>query len=204
MDESRFKKIVILGDSIVWGAADLQKGGWPNRLISYFRKNKSAVKIYSKGIIGNDTGKLINDFDEEVKNQNPDVIIFAIGINDAQITNGQSRISLKQFEQDLILLISMAKKFAPKVIFIGLSRVSDRSSKSVWWSRDKSYDNNVIEKYDSELKMIAGKHSCDYIPVSDIFENDELLWDGIHPNSKGHQKMSERIGLFLSNKKLWQ
>jgi lysophospholipase L1-like esterase len=187
------KEILILGDSIVCGAFDFFMGGWTRRLASYFKKENSSFKVYSNGVIGNDTRKLINNFEKEIKNRKSYIIIFSIGINDTQIVANQTRISIDEFKNNITTLCEKAKKVSSKIVFVGLNRINDIKAKSVWWNSKKTYKNEIIEKYDLILKAILGEKRIEYIEISDIFEDKTLLYDDIHPNARGHQKIFERV-----------
>jgi len=194
------KEIFIFGDSIVWGVFDFIKGGWPRRLEEYLKTNVTGIKVNRYGIIGNDTRRLLKEFEMKTGNSKPDIIIFAIGINDSQIINSQSRIPLEEFQSNLNQLIEKAKRYTQQVVFIGLSRVDDIKAQLVWWSRKGSYLNEVINKYDSALKSVIEEKDCFYVEVADIFVDKSLLSDGVHPNSKGHQKLFEKVKNYLHQK----
>ncbi len=187
------KEIIIFGDSIVWGVFDYIKGGWSRRLDEYFKANKAGIKVNRHGVIGNDTRRLLNEFEEKIGNSKPNIIIFAIGINDSQITDDRPRISLEEFQSNLNKLIEKAKRHTQQVVFIGLSRVDDIKARVVWWSRKGSYLNEAINKYDAVLKSVVEEKDCFYVEVADIFADKSLLSDGVHPNSEGHRKLLAKV-----------
>ena len=77
--------ICIFGDSTAWGAWDLEKGGWVNRLWLYVAKRggDNYVEIYNWSICGGTTNTILERFENEARIRNADAIIFQTGGNDA-------------------------------------------------------------------------------------------------------------------------
>lgn len=73
---------------------------------------------------------------------------------------------------------------------MGLTRVNEAAPRS----QNTRFVNSEIDKYDSVIKDLSGRHSLIYIPMSNIFlEHQELLVDSVHPNAEGHKLMFERV-----------
>ena len=49
-----------------------------------------------------------------------------------------------------------------------------------------------VGKGDSELKKWCDENIIKYIPMQDVLQKEDFV-DGLHPNSKGHKKIFERI-----------
>lgn len=186
--------ILIFGDSITWGAYDPEQGGWATRLRNYFEEQDNDVDVYNLGISGDTTADLLERIEVEAKSREPNLIIFAIGINDAQFiysTNGL-RVSLDEFQQNLAKLLSIAKKFTDKVVFVGLTRVDESKTTPIPWNTDKSYTNENIERLDNAIKKFCEDNELKFIPMESVVGNDDLI-DGLHPNTKGHIKIFNRM-----------
>lgn len=186
--------ILIFGDSITWGAYDPEQGGWATRLRNYFEEKDNDVNVYNLGISGDTTADLLNRVEVEAKSREPNLIIFAIGINDAQFihsTNGL-RVSPDEFQQNLAKLLSIGKKFIDKVVFLGLTRVDEPKTTPIPWNTDKSYTNENIERFDNVIKKFCEDNKLKFIPMENVVSNDDLI-DGLHPNTKGHIKIFERM-----------
>ncbi len=112
--------ICIFGDSITWGAYDPDGGGWATRIRNYFEAQNQDVDVYNLGISGDSTADLINRIEREAKPREPDLIVFAIGINDAQFihSTGNPRISAAKFQDNLEKILSIAKKFTSNLVVI--------------------------------------------------------------------------------------
>ena len=112
--------ICIFGDSIAYGFSDLEKGGWVNRLRLYVENEHPewACQVYNQGVSGDDTNDLLNRFKTEAEAREPEIIIFAIGINDSMYIEKQqnSRVALEQFKENLKELLTQAKKIAKTAV----------------------------------------------------------------------------------------
>lgn len=211
-------RILIFGDSIVWGASDI-KGGWVKRLKKFLDKSDDCGRnflVYKKGISGNTTIDLLGRLELEIKqllNEGESIkdaiIIFAIGINDSQFIYSKNnfRVLLHDFKDNLEKLINIAKKFSSKIIFIGLTPVDELKTTPIPWNKDKFYKNEYIKKYDEIIKLVCKNNNLFYINIFKEFMKSDYKkilnrLDGLHPNSKGHQKIFEIIKDALINEKI--
>lgn len=183
--------ICIFGDSIAWGAYDPEQGGWANRLRNYFEAQNKDINVYNLSISGDTTTDLLNRFEVEVKSREPNIVIFAIGINDAQSASGanSTRISIDEFKNNLKKLHLMTKKFTDKIIFIGLTSVDELKMKSVFGS---FYANQNIKYLDTEIKKFCEENNARFISMDGVVNIIDLD-DGLHPNTEGHKKMFDKI-----------
>jgi len=188
--ENKKINICIFGDSITWGAHDSEGGGWANRFKDYFEEKNKDVNVYNLGVSGDDTEDLLKRIEAECKKFKPNLIIFAIGINDSQYLYSQNsyRVALDYFKNNLEELYGMAISYA-KVIFIGLTNVDESKIKL---NKDKLYNNKNIKRYDNAIKDFCVDKSIKFIVMNGIIKNENLT-DGLHPNSEGHRRMFEKI-----------
>lgn len=185
--------ICIFGDSITWGASDSEKGGWAERLKVYFGE-KYDIDIYNLGVSGNTTEDLLARARNELGVREPNIVVFAIGINDAQFIHSinSNRISEDDFRNNIEKLYRIARKFTSKIIFIGLTPVDESKTKPIPWDTDKTYTNERIKKFDRIIEDFCSENNLKFVPINDSLKNDDLI-DGLHPNTQGHIKMFERI-----------
>src|SRR3989344_9568944 len=189
--------ICVFGDSIACGFYDLEKGGWVGRLNYYlYTKHPGTdyLDLYNLSIDGDFTGNLLTRFQSELQARNPDMIILAIGINDAEYWLSQKKYQTQagEFRKNLQKLYKTGRKFTSKIIFIGLTRVEQEITNPVSWDSNVAYFNKDILKYDKIIKDFCSKNGLQYIPMYDVLDNKDLF-DGTHPNPAGHEKMFERI-----------
>jgi lysophospholipase L1-like esterase len=196
--ENKDINICVFGDSIVWGANDYEKAGWVERLKIYFLENTDDVCVYNFGVSGDNSEDLLKRFSIEAKLRNPNAIIFAIGINDSQYlkTKDNPRMDAENFKSHLLDLVKNAEKFTDKIIFVGLTIVDKSKTMPISWDAIKYYDNENISRYNTAIKLFCEKRKIIFIDLTGLLNNSDLD-DGLHPNSKGHQKIFEKIKPFL-------
>ncbi|HNY36011.1 MAG TPA: GDSL-type esterase/lipase family protein [Candidatus Pacearchaeota archaeon] len=180
--------ICIFGDSIAWGASDYEKGGWADRLKNYLMTED--IDVYNLGISGDTTEELLKRFAVETEARKPDIIIFAIGINDSLSIKENKPVNLEKFRNNLASLTDKAKQFTDKIIFIGLTNVDETKTNPYFPSETgKSYNNQSIGEYDEAIRSFCEDNDLMFIEMLGLLINDDDLCDGLHPSSIGHQKM---------------
>lgn len=196
-------RICIFGDSIACGHNDYSKGGWAELLRIYFPNNYDDVSVYNCSISGDTTNEIVSRFDVEYKSRNPEVILFAIGINDSAFLNkkkSKNMVNAAVFQKNLNLLFSKARKKS-KALFIGLTGVDESKTMPISWRRGIYYSNDVIEKYNTIIQKFCREKSIPFLELKDILGIKDLD-DGLHPNSQGHAKIFRKVKQFLIDEKI--
>lgn len=192
--------ILIFGDSITWGAVD-SKGGWAQRIKDYVNIQTLAGKdynnnVYPLGISGEDSGELVKRLEPEASlrldKDNQTVLIIAIGINDSQIEiqSKSNKTPLEDFSGNLNHIVEKGKSFAKQIILVGLTPVDESKVKPMPWKLTHGYINERIAKFNNVIKEIAIKQNVTFLEIYEKFQVKEyksLLFDGLHPNDKGHE-----------------
>lgn len=208
-------QILVFGDSIAAGAWT-DEGGWVNLLQKYWYKKRledqdNYFLIYNLGISGDTTQELLARFEKETKarldEEAENIIIFAIGINDVQWVNDEkhTRLSKEEFTDNLEKLIELARGYSTKIIFLGLTPVDEAKVDPIPWIPELSYKNEHIKQFNQLIRTVCQENSLYFI---DIFENwikldyQKLLFDGAHPNTKGHKRIFEKVKTFLRGNKI--
>ncbi len=203
-------KVLIFGDSIAWGAFDSEGGGWVEHLKLYMW-SKGDIDVYNLGVSGNKTSNLLERFESETKariEENEEtIIIFAIGINDSYFLHSKNDFMtpIEQFKENIQKLIDLAQKFSSKIIFIGLTPVDESKTTPIPWDTDKSYKNENIKKYNEIIKSACEDKNIYFVEILDKWlqsDYQDLLEDGLHPNSKGHKKIFETVKDFLAQNEI--
>lgn len=194
--------ICIFGDSTAWGAYDLEKGGWVNRLWLFFAKENQEIDVYNLSISGGTTKTILDRFENEANVRNADVLIFQSGGNDAayEHTEGNYWVPPKQFRKNVEEIIEKAKKITDKIIFISFKNVDESRTMPVSWI-DIYYKNENIKKYCKIMKDVCDENGVLFLDIFGILENNDLC-DGLHPDSKGHEKIFQKVKNFLVKNKV--
>ncbi len=189
MQKNTSKDIVslIFGDSIVYGLYDKEFGGWVNRVRIKLEQRAKNNFIMNLGIPGQTSNDILNILELEIKNRyntnDRFNLIFSFGIKDSLLLNKDVNY-LKKFEDNLSKIINISKNYTNNIYFLGLLRpdINIRNE----------YILTNVEKIDNCIKNICEKKGIYYININAILTTNDLD-DGLHPNSKGHQKISELI-----------
>lgn len=183
--------ICIFGDSIAWGFYDPIGGGWVTRLKNYYMKC-SDVCVYNLGISGASTETLLRRLETEIKSRNPEIIIFAIGINDSYWVHSKKGyfVTLDKFKANLRKIYDISSKFSNKIIFIGLNDITETLLDP--WDDNISYKEEATMKYEEVLKNFCKRKKIQFIDTREFLDKKDLH-DGLHPNTEGHIKIFNRV-----------
>lgn len=204
-------RVLIFGDSITQGYWDTD-GGWVERIRKHYDTlqasdldGRDEPTIFNLGISANNSKNVLDRIQPETiartRHGNLPVIIIQIGINDSAIdnpsTNKENRTPVKQYQQNLGIIIEKANIISSKVIFVGLSACDEKRTMPVFWD-NVNYTNSAIKKYENVLKAVADEKSVTFIPIFDNFKTElnkgrNLLADGLHPNNEGHSFIAKIV-----------
>ncbi len=198
------KNFLIFGDSIVWGAWDFDNLGWVERLRREISKKDTYA--YNLGISGDNSEYLLERFDNEIesrwdKNDGELIIIISIGINDSQfvISQKKTRTEIGEFKKNMWKLFEKAKKLTDRLVFVGLTNINEKITLKL--DGDKIYKSEYVKKYNSIIEELCKAENILFIPLFDLLKESDLE-DGLHPNSKGHEKIFQKIKNFLVKEKI--
>lgn len=196
------KIICVFGDSTAWGAWDMEKGGWVNRLWLFLaeREGRDYVEIYNQSISGGTTETILERFEKESKIRDSKWLIFQTGGNDASYERKPGNYSVKpeKFRKNLEKIIKKAKKITSNIIFTDLRNCDESKTMPVPW-RDIYYTNKNIKKYTEIIKDVCQKQGVLFLDIEDLDNKD--FKDGLHPNANGHEKIFKQTKDFLIKNK---
>lgn len=204
-------RILIFGDSVVWGSEDLDCGGWADRLKIWFKKTGKFSEVFNLGNPGDNSKWLLERLGDECiarideKNRERDVIIIQIGKNDLSIRKNAFMVSPEKFKENIQKLIMLALKYSLNVVFVGLIPVDETKTTPIPWNVDVSYKSENIRKYNDIIKSICVENKIRFLDIYEKFaqaDYKKLLEDGLHPNSKGHEIIFNIVKDFLVKEKI--
>lgn len=203
-------RILIFGDSVAQGYYDLDQGGWVNllyldTLVRKVRSTTYTTELFNLSVSGDDTRRVMQRLEAEIEGRrwqdDPIVLVFAVGLNDTRITNDVPFSSPEQYRNDLEELYAIATRHAQQVIFVGLPAVFEPES-APWkfnaGTDELSWTNERIEKFDKVLASFAKDKGASFVPIFDAYmrrqQNGETLHaDGLHPDALGHRLIYEQV-----------
>src|SRR3989344_2890649 len=185
--------ICIFGDSTAWGAWDLEKGGWVNRLWLHSANGNQETEIYNLSISGGTTETILERFESEAKVREADTIVFQTGGNDAAYDKNTKEhlVSPEQFETNIEKIILRAKGLAKRIIFVGFKNCDESKTVPVSWC-NLCYTNKYIKEYNDIMKSSCEKNGIKFVDIFGLLDNADFK-DWLHPNANGHQKIFEAV-----------
>jgi len=146
------------------------------------------VTVINAGVNGDDTVEAFGRI-SSVKAHDPDIIVFAFGLNDCQNQN----IDPSRFRQNLLRMMAT---FPPKTrIVLATSNPFMDTGQEFWKELNQSLD-----RYMDEIRTIARTKGCLLIDVNEAWKNqlrvdsgmlESMYIDPTHPSAKGHQLIFE-------------
>ncbi len=167
-----------LGRSYVHVVDALLSAVYPNRFI----------QVTNSGVSGNTSRDLLNRFDRDVLNLDPDWISICIGINDVWRqfdcpSIPQRAVSLEEYEQNMESMISRSVEKA-KGVFVMTPYYMEPNPADPMRAR--------MDEYSEVCRKLAKKYGAVLIDLQAMFteyfsvrHSTYIAWDRIHPNQTG-------------------
>jgi len=199
-------KLVVLGDSLIYGFGDPEGGGWVERLRRQWMHPDSAGHVlYNLGVRGDGVEQVQARVEQEfrhrgeLKNRVPDAIILSVGVNDSARLgrpNGRNYTDFETFPEELANLLDQAQRLCP-VLFVGMVPVNEASMPFL----DCFYYNHADQyRYKEATRLACQKRQIPYLDVFDSWMsrgndwcNKHLCQDGLHPNVAGYQALLQDV-----------
>lgn len=175
--QSPTKRLLILGDSLTEGYGIALSAAYPALLEKKIKASGKNWDVINAGISGSTSASGPSRLKWQLKTK-PDIMILALGAND-----GLRGIDVKATEKNLADTIELAKNAKVTVILAGMLL-------------PPNYGADYRKKFESIYHHLAKKYQLKKIPflLEGVAGHPELnLADGIHPNEKGHQIISELV-----------
>jgi lysophospholipase L1-like esterase len=197
------KKLIVLGDSGVYGWGDLEEGGWCERLRRHWMGLPGGPVLYPLGVRGDGLERVAARLDREVscrgelRRQQPHGILLAVGLNDtARVgrADGRPQLDAEGFLFGLQQILDRARLMAP-VLMVGLTPVLEEPmpyAEVLWYSLEQ------VRRYEGLLEEACLEADVPFLPLLDALLEDPcwpqwLSSDGVHLNSEGHRQVYQRV-----------
>lgn len=201
-------RVLVFGDSIAYGAWDTA-GGWVERLKAEAHKQTvesglaEKVQILNLGIGGDTSTKILerlrNEIEVRISPSWPNVLVISYNANDERAVDGVVETAINQFETNTREIITLARQFAERILFVGNAPLS----KDIIIFKGQEYSDERIRAYEASLAQILSEENIPFVQLRPIFEGAGLegLYssDGLHPNDKGHELIANTV-----KPKLWE
>ena len=180
--KNEYTNYLFLGDSITdYYNLDTYYGGLP---------------VVNSGIEGNTTEDILNDMKNRVYNYNPSKVFLLIGTNDLI-----HDMEVEEIVSNIEKIISEINNNEPQseIYVESIYPVNDNLNEDMVNVRN----NEDIMKINEKIKAYCEANDCTYINIYDILLDDdgnfseEYTDDGLHPNSRGYEVITEELKKYL-------
>jgi lysophospholipase L1-like esterase len=199
-------KVVVLGDSLVYGFGDPEGGGWVERLRRQWMSPDTAGPIlYNLGVRGNRIIQVCDRLEQEfrhrgeLRNRLPDVSIFSVGLNDSarvQSFQGRNYTEFNHFETTLDNMLNKAQDLC-NVLFVGMVPVDEAKMPfqgCLYYALADQF------RYKEATRLACLERNIPYLDLWEIWlSRGEYWWksrlcsDGLHPNVAGYEALLQDI-----------
>jgi lysophospholipase L1-like esterase len=197
------RKLIVLGDSGVYGWGDPEEGGWCERLRRHWMALPDGPVLYPLGVRGDGLERVAARLEREVhcrgelRRQIPHGIVLAVGLNDCARVgrpDGRPQLDAEGFLFGLQQLLLQARRIAP-VLVLGLTPVDEAVmpyADVLWYGLDQ------VRRYEGLLEEACLEADVPFLPLLNSLLDDPawpgwLGTDGVHLNSDGHRQVYERV-----------
>jgi lysophospholipase L1-like esterase len=199
-------KLVVLGDSIIYGYGDPEGGGWVERLRrQWMLPDSPGHVLYNLGVRGDGVKQVQERVEQEfrsrgeLRNRVPDAIILSVGVNDSarlRRPDGRNFTDFESFPQELENLLDQAQQLCP-VLFVGMVPVDETKMPFL----DCFYYNHADQyRYKEATRLACHKRQIPYLDIFDKWRsrgtdwcNKHLCQDGLHPNVAGYKALLQDV-----------
>ena len=201
-------RIIFTGDSVtdMGSAQPVGEGLFDNVGRSYVRviENMLAVnypevyvRVTNSGISGNTSRALLERFDRDCLDLNPDWVSICIGINDVWRqfdvpAMPDAAVSAAEYEKNVETMIEKSKNKQVKGIFLLTPYYIEPNKQDAMRAR--------MDEYVEICKKLAKKHGCILVDFQKMYEeycqirhSSYIAWDRVHPNQVGATLMAREF-----------
>ena len=199
-------KLVVLGDSIIYGFGDPEGGGWVERLRrQWMMPDSPGHVLYNLGVRGDGVKQVQERVEQEfrrrgeLKNRVPDAIILSVGVNDSGRLgrpDGRNFTDFETFQAEMANLLDQAQQLCP-VLFVGMVPVDETKMPFL----DCFYYNHADQyRYKEATRVACLRRQIPYLDVFEVWKSRGTDWcskhlskDGLHPNVVGYQALLQDV-----------
>jgi sialidase-1 len=201
--------IVMFGDSTTAPRPENIKKVYAQRVQEALQGSGMALPVHNAGVPSNTTRDGRGRWAKDVLAYKPRVVVIQFGLNDQAIDVWRnppattSRVPLAEYEENLRWLIASAReqKIKPVLMTTNPLRWADKTRELYGkppYRPDAAdgFDTPVLSHYNDVVRRLAAELGVPLVDVHKAFTDkdpDALLLDGMHPNEKGHELITELL-----------
>lgn len=170
--------VAFLGNSLTSGWRLSEEEAFPALVGRALAENGRPIRVLNAGVSGDRAAEGLARL-PDVLAQNPDVLVVALGINDA--LDGDP---LENVETSLRQAIEKGRASGCQLLLIGFRIPEER------------HGPDYARRFQETYLSLAAEYKIALVPnlLAGVSGNDELLFrDRLHPNAPGHQRLAETV-----------
>jgi acyl-CoA thioesterase-1 len=171
--------ILSIGDSLTFGLGVPAEKTWPQLLQNKLQaEGMKDAKVINAGSSGATTAFGLSSLRFHLKRTQPDLIIYALGAND-----GLRAIDTETTYKNISAAIAEIQKAKIKVIMLGMKA-------------PPNYGEKFPKDFEKVFSRVASEKKIPFVPflLEGVAGDNKLNQaDGIHPNEKGYEIITDRI-----------
>jgi lysophospholipase L1-like esterase len=187
------------GDRVVFFGDSITAGGWSNpggyvRLAEDgLRKSGVAIEVVPAGVAGHTSRDMLERFDRDVLEKEPDWLVISCGVNDVWHRDQGKGVTIEEFESNLREMIQRASAKGVSIVLLSASLVGEDLSSEK--NTEVGLCNEVLRKLALEHRaLFSDVHSMLAQEVARHPGADRLVTkDGVHMNPVGDAIMASTL-----------
>ena len=202
-------KILFFGDSIT---------AYRKNFISaseFFAETFPQHEIVNKGVGGNDTNLAKERFQKDVLDENPDMVIFCFGCNDAAIDVYKQktvpRLTIEEYVGNLRYFVHATRAIGAEMIFWTTPPMVLVDGLKPYYGGEPYTSNGfnfMLDQFIEAACKLMEEEKIKVVHINRVFKeltgNDEtklveLLPDGMHPNTEGQKIIFRELNKAFAN-----
>ncbi|MGE0003476.1 MAG: SGNH/GDSL hydrolase family protein [Candidatus Izemoplasmatales bacterium] len=187
-------RVLFQGDSIT-DCNRFSVGEYGDGYVSQVVTQRPDLEIFNRGISGNKSSDLLDRWQEDTINLQPDILFIFVGVNDCwHPAAGHTTRPHTMLKEDYRKLLVRTKKSLPLtriIMILPFLVVTDEFQ--------KSFEPALLEVIEIE-KELANEFGIETIELNSYLNQEAaiqgkstLFWDGIHPTPKGHSLITAKV-----------
>lgn len=188
-------EVVVLGDSVTQGAGFsgvTESTCFVSLLRNELDEAGLNVRLTTSALDGVDTGYALKRFDRMVARLRPDLLVVALGLNDARPSGDRTGCHPDRYARNLSQLTERALEIDVRPILATPSPRLDVRNRQPGWT---------MQPYAESARRVAEHYN---LPVIDVFHRfaalrnlDALIPDRLHPGPEGHRLIADQFARTL-------
>jgi len=206
--------VVALGDSTTAPRAGVKV--FASLLEQQLKIRKRTIQIINAGVPGDTTTRARARFEREVLACDPDVVTIQFGINDSAVDvfegATQPRVSLQNYEQNLYSMVDSLQSRGVHVVLLTPNPVAWTDELKALYNKlpyrttEPDGWNTLLKDYAGTVHHVARTRHVPLVDIYQMFQQygagpernlNDLMVDGMHPNSTGHSMIAEKLAAVL-------